>query len=111
MIAATYARKSTDQTGVADEQESVARQVEHARQYAERKPHSRHGFSAPAVLMDVDHTARAASGWRQGEWDWLESLFAPTITSRCVALFIISSRNPYFAAQPVWRYAASSQGR
>jgi len=37
MIAAIYARKSTDQTGVADEQKSVARQVEHARQYAERK--------------------------------------------------------------------------
>jgi len=29
-----YARKSTDQTGVADEQKSVARQVEHERQYA-----------------------------------------------------------------------------
>jgi site-specific DNA recombinase len=32
--AAIYARKSTEQTGVADEQKSVARQVEHARQYA-----------------------------------------------------------------------------
>jgi DNA invertase Pin-like site-specific DNA recombinase len=37
MIAAIYARKSTDQTGVADEQKSIARQVEHARQYAQRK--------------------------------------------------------------------------
>jgi DNA invertase Pin-like site-specific DNA recombinase len=37
MIAAIYARKSTDQTGVAGEQKSVARQVEHARLYAERK--------------------------------------------------------------------------
>src|SRR5262245_32174983 len=37
MIAAIYARKSTEQTGVADEQKSVARQVEHARAYAERK--------------------------------------------------------------------------
>ena len=34
MIAAIYARKSTEQTGVADEQKSVARQIEHARQYA-----------------------------------------------------------------------------
>src|SRR5207248_10217800 len=34
MIAAIYARKSTDQTGVADEQKSVARQIEHARAYA-----------------------------------------------------------------------------
>jgi DNA invertase Pin-like site-specific DNA recombinase len=31
MIAAIYARKSTDQSGVSDDQKSVARQVEHAR--------------------------------------------------------------------------------
>jgi site-specific DNA recombinase len=37
MIAAIYARKSTEQAGVADEQKSVARQVEHARDYATRK--------------------------------------------------------------------------
>ena len=37
MIATIYARKSTDQTGVADEQKSVARQIEHARAYAARK--------------------------------------------------------------------------
>ncbi len=37
MIAAIYARKSTDQNGVADDQRSVRRQVDHARQYAARK--------------------------------------------------------------------------
>jgi site-specific DNA recombinase len=37
MIAAIYARKSTDQSGIADEQKSVARQVDHARAYAERR--------------------------------------------------------------------------
>lgn len=37
MIAAIYARKSTDQSGVSDDQRSVARQVEHARAYAARK--------------------------------------------------------------------------
>ena len=37
MTAAIYARKSTDQSGVGDEQRSVARQVEHARAYATRK--------------------------------------------------------------------------
>src|SRR5262249_10854877 len=37
MIAAIYARKSTEQTGVADEAKSVSRQVEHARAYAIRK--------------------------------------------------------------------------
>jgi hypothetical protein len=34
MITAIYARKSTEQTGVADDKKSVARQVEHARLYA-----------------------------------------------------------------------------
>ena len=34
MIAAIYARKSNEQHGVTDEQKSVARQVDHARQYA-----------------------------------------------------------------------------
>src|SRR5882757_5217261 len=34
MITAIYARKSTDQGSVADEQKSVARQVDHARAYA-----------------------------------------------------------------------------
>ena len=34
MIAAIYARKSTDQDGVADEEKSVTRQIEHARAYA-----------------------------------------------------------------------------
>ena len=37
MIAAVYARKSTEQNGVADEAKSVRRQVEHARAYATRK--------------------------------------------------------------------------
>jgi site-specific DNA recombinase len=37
MNAAIYARKSTEQNGVADEQKSVARQIEHARYYAQRK--------------------------------------------------------------------------
>jgi DNA invertase Pin-like site-specific DNA recombinase len=37
MIAAIYARKSTEQNGVPDEQKSVARQVEHATIYAVSK--------------------------------------------------------------------------
>ena len=37
MIAAIYARKSTEQNGVADDAKSVTRQIEHARIYAERK--------------------------------------------------------------------------
>jgi DNA invertase Pin-like site-specific DNA recombinase len=34
MRAAIYARKSTEQNGVADDQKSVARQIDHARAYA-----------------------------------------------------------------------------
>src|SRR5262245_48097441 len=49
MIAAIYARKSTEQTGVADEQKSVARQVEHARAYADRK-----GWRVDDVAVFVD---------------------------------------------------------
>ncbi len=37
MKAAIYARKSTGQSGISDEQRSVARQVEHAHSYATRK--------------------------------------------------------------------------
>lgn len=37
MIAAVYARKSTEQNGVGDEAKSVARQIEHAKAYAARK--------------------------------------------------------------------------
>lgn len=37
MIAAIYARKSTEQTGVSEDQKSVTRQIEHATGYATRK--------------------------------------------------------------------------
>ena len=37
MIAAIYARKSTEQHGVGEEEKSVTRQIEHGRAYAERK--------------------------------------------------------------------------
>jgi hypothetical protein len=37
MIAAVYARKSTDQIAVADDAKSVTRQIEHAKAYATKK--------------------------------------------------------------------------
>ena len=37
MIAAAYLRKSTDQSGMADEERSVTRQLERARAYADKK--------------------------------------------------------------------------
>src|SRR5215203_1189776 len=49
MIAAIYARKSTEQHGVADEQKSVARQIDHARAYATSK-----GWIVDEALVFVD---------------------------------------------------------
>lgn len=49
MIAAIYARKSTDQNGVADEAKSVRRQIEHGRQYAVRK-----GWAVDEACIFVD---------------------------------------------------------
>jgi hypothetical protein len=37
ITAAIYARRSTDQTGIADDAKSVTRQIEHAKTYAARK--------------------------------------------------------------------------
>jgi DNA invertase Pin-like site-specific DNA recombinase len=37
MIAAIYARKSTDQNGLANDEKSVTRQIEHAKAYAAQK--------------------------------------------------------------------------
>jgi site-specific DNA recombinase len=48
-ICAIYARKSTDQTGIADDQKSVARQVEHAKAYANRK-----GWTVSAEHVYID---------------------------------------------------------
>ena len=49
MIAAVYARKSTERNGVADEQESIARQIDHARQYAAKK-----GWTVDESVIFVD---------------------------------------------------------
>src|SRR5918993_2601935 len=49
MISAIYARKSTDQSAIADEAKSVTRQIAHARSYAERK-----GWSVPDACIFVD---------------------------------------------------------
>src|SRR5260370_41687375 len=54
LLAAIYVRKSTDQVGVSDEQRSVTRQIEHARQYA-----ARHGW---LVLEDCIYIDDGISG-------------------------------------------------
>jgi site-specific DNA recombinase len=49
MIAAIYARKSTEQNGVSDEEKSVTRQIEHGKAYATKK-----GWTVPDELIFVD---------------------------------------------------------
>src|SRR5712692_6978674 len=49
LLAAIYGRKSTDQAGVSDEQRSVTRQIEHARQYA-----AQHGWLVCEEAVYVD---------------------------------------------------------
>ncbi len=49
MIAALYARKSTEQTGLSDEEKSVTRQIEHAKAYALKK-----GWQVSEELIFVD---------------------------------------------------------
>ncbi len=49
MIAAIYARKSTEQGSVSDEQKSVARQIEHARAFAVKK-----GWTVDDTCIFVD---------------------------------------------------------
>jgi site-specific DNA recombinase len=49
MIAAIYARKSTEQAGVSEEEKSVTRQIEHAKAYALKK-----GWTLDDALVFVD---------------------------------------------------------
>src|SRR5262245_52586063 len=49
VIAAVYGRKSTEQSGVSDDQKSVSRQVEHARAYAARE-----GWTVDDAYVFVD---------------------------------------------------------
>jgi DNA invertase Pin-like site-specific DNA recombinase len=49
MIAAIYARKSTSETGINDEEKSVTRQIEHAKAYAAKK-----GWTVAEELIFVD---------------------------------------------------------
>ncbi len=55
MIAAAYARKSTDQNGVPDAEKSVTRQVEHAKAYATKK-----GWTVDERFVFVDDNVSGA---------------------------------------------------
>jgi DNA invertase Pin-like site-specific DNA recombinase len=55
MTAAIYARKSTEQAGVADDQKSVARQIEQARAFAQSK-----GWAVDDASVYVDDSISGA---------------------------------------------------
>jgi hypothetical protein len=80
MIAAVYLRKSTEQTGVADDQKFVAR-LDHARQYATRKPR------APFQVLIMSEISRLGR-------EQIETAYALKQTlSRRGALFQLSGRS------------------
>jgi site-specific DNA recombinase len=60
MIAAIYARKSTEQTGVADDAKSVARQIERATAYATRK-----GWRVDPAYVFTDNAVSGAEFQRR----------------------------------------------
>ena len=69
MIAAVYARKSTAQDGVADEAKSLARQIAHARAYAEGQ-----GWTVDPARVYTDDAASGADFTRDGLMRLLASL-------------------------------------
>ena len=73
MTAAIYARKSTDQTGVADEAKSVTRQVDHARAYAKGK-----GWTVDDAHVYVDDGISGAEFARRPGFLRLMNALKPT---------------------------------
>ena len=73
MIAAIYARKSTDQNGVVEEAKSITRQVDHARTYAERK-----GWTVVDEHVYVDDGISGAEFAKRPAFVRLMSALTPT---------------------------------
>jgi hypothetical protein len=65
MVAAIYARKSNDQSDVADNVKSVSRQIEHAREYAARRA----GSSRMIIFIQMRASAALSSRSDQDSCD------------------------------------------
>jgi DNA invertase Pin-like site-specific DNA recombinase len=78
VVAAIYARKSTDQYGIADDQKSVTRQVEHARDYAWRK-----GWNVADEHIFVDDGISGAEFAKRPGLLRLMNALKPRPRSRC----------------------------
>jgi site-specific DNA recombinase len=85
MIAAIYARKSTDQNGVADDAKSVTRQIEHAKAYAARK-----GW---AVLDECIFVDNGISGAELERRPGVERLRAALRPSAAFEVLIVSEQS------------------
>lgn len=72
MLAAIYARKSTEQTGVGDEEKSVTRQIEHAKAYASKK-----GWQVSDELIFVDDGISGAEFIKRPEFIRLMNTLKP----------------------------------
>ena len=99
MIAAIYARKSTDQSDVADEAKSVTRQVEHATAYAERK-----GWTVDPRFVFVDD---AKSGADFTTRDGLNRLLA-ALGRKAPFDVLVISEDSVSAARPSTRALSSA---
>jgi DNA invertase Pin-like site-specific DNA recombinase len=78
MIAAIYARKSTDQSGVADDQKSVRRQVENARAYATKK-----GWTVDERFVFVDDNISGSEFDKRPGFLRLMNSLKPSPSSAC----------------------------
>ena len=85
MIAAIYARKSTEQNGVSDEEKSVTRQIDHAKAYALKK-----GWTVPDELAFIDDGVSGAEFVKRPGFIRLMSALKPKPAFQ----FLIMSEGP-----------------
>jgi DNA invertase Pin-like site-specific DNA recombinase len=78
VFAAIYGRKSTDQAGVSEEQRSVTRQIERAREYA-----ARHGWVVLEECIWVDDGISGAEFVKRPGFLRLMNALSPAPRSRC----------------------------
>lgn len=81
MNAAVYARKSTEQVGVADEARSVTRQIEHAKAYATKK-----GWTVHDEMIFVDDGISGAEFERRPGFQRLLAALKPRPSFQCLVV-------------------------
>ena len=92
MIAAIYARKSTEQNGVSDEEKSVTRQIDHAKAYALKK-----GWTVPDELAFIDDGVSGAEFVKRPGFIRLMSALKPKPAFQ----FLIMSEGPRLGREQI----------